>query len=490
MIRMKKYLFIAALGITALSAKAQNSQVLYYMNIPQRHLLNPALKPSNSVYIGLPALSGINVNVNNNLFNFSDVFHKSASGDSVISIFHPDYNVADFVKRIRNINSLEPDVMVQLFGLGFKAGRDMYLFLDINERVMGNIAMPGDLLRLGFEGNQQFVGDRIDLSSLRGDIKYFREVGLGFSKNFSRNLRVGVKTKMLFGLAAVSIDNNSLGITVNENYTHTLDADLNVNFSFPLNIYLSGQNKLDSIAIDDSRFDDTGEIIDFLTGTKNFGLGLDIGAEYSITDRLRVSASVNDLGYIKWKKDISTLKAESTFEFSGIDLLEVYNGTMTFDSLGKELLDSLKNSFYLSETNSSFKTFLPVGITLGGSYNLTKSISVGILSYTRFIGAQLREALTLSANVNLGNSFSTTFAYTAANHRYDNLGVGLAFRGGWFQFYILADRIPVTWNKVKISGDNIPVPVSWNTVHLRMGLNLCFGNRIKTRNDKPMVLVQ
>jgi hypothetical protein len=119
------------------------------------------------------------------------------------------------------------------------------------------------------------------------------------------------------------------------------------------------------------------------------------------------------------------------------------------------------------------------------------------------IGKQLQEALTLSANINLGNAFSTSFAYTAANSRYDNLGAGLAFRAGWFQFYFLADRIPVVWNKIvskdieipepfsSVLGENsIPVPTSWNTIHLRFGMNLAFGNKIKKKDDKPMVLVQ
>ena len=184
------------------------------------------------------------------------------------------------------------------------------------------------------------------------------------------------------------------------------------------------------------------------------------------------------------------MKAKSTFTFSGVNLLDVYNGTMTFDSLGKELLDSLKNSFYLTNEATPFTTTLPIGVTLGGSFNLSRSFSVGLLSYTKFIGKQYREALTLSANVNFGNAFSTTLAYTAMNNRYDNLGFGIAFRPGWTQFYFLADRIPVTWNKIITDKGTIPVPASWNTVQLRLGMNLAFGNKIKKKKDKPMVVIQ
>ncbi len=488
MIRKIKYILILLPAVMFYDSAAQNSQVLYYMNLPQNHFLNPALRPSNSVYIGLPGISGINLNVNNNFFNFSDIFSKS--GDSVISIFHPDYNVEEFITKIKDLNAIEPQVLIQTFGLGFSVGTDLYISFDVNERVNGNVALPGDLLRLGFEGNEQFVGQKIDLSSFRSDAMYYREAGLGFSKNFTNKLRLGIRGKLLFGITSVVLDNRSLGITVGDDYTHTFDADLMVNISAPVDIYLDDKNNIDSISLDDSGFDDGRWILNYLGRPGNIGLGLDIGAEFAVTEKFRLSASVTDLGYIKWKRDVKNLKAESQFEFSGVDLLDVYEGKMTFDSLAQELLDSLRNSFFVTDTQTPFTTNLPFGVTVGASYNLTKSFSVGVLSYTKIIGDQFKEALTLSANLNLGNAFSTSIAYTAANYRYDNLGFGLAFRPGFFQFYALADRIPVTWNRILYEGKNIVLPESWNTMHLRFGMNLVFGNKARRKVDKPMVLVQ
>jgi hypothetical protein len=138
MIRRIKYIFLLLLAVSVYDSHAQNSQVLYHMNLPQRHFLNPALRSTNSVYIGLPVISGINLNINNNFINFSDVFMNS--GDSVISILHPSYKLGDFIKKIKDVNAIEPQVMLQLFGLGFSAGGDLYVFLDINERIEANIA--------------------------------------------------------------------------------------------------------------------------------------------------------------------------------------------------------------------------------------------------------------------------------------------------------------------------------------------------------------
>jgi len=485
-----KYTLFLLLTIIIADVSAQNSQVLYYMNLPQNHLLNPALRPSNSVYIGLPGVSGINININNNFVNFSDVFMKGGSSDSIISFLHPDYDIDKFLSKIKDRNSLEPQATVQLFGLGFSVGKSGYIFLDINERIEGNVVIPGDLFELAFRGNESFTGSKIDLSSLRGDMKYYREIGLGFSKDITNKLRIGIKGKLLIGIAAASIDNRSLGITVNEDYSHSLDADLIVNLSGPFKVIKDADKNVESIEFDKSLTETTSQKIDYLLGMKNTGLGIDVGATYSLSEKFVLSAAITDIGFIKWKRDINNLQAESQFEFSGLNMLDVINGTKTFEEVGQEMLDSLENSFIVTDTKDPFTTFLPFGVTFGGSYNLTKSFSLGILSYSRIIGKQVRESLTMSANVNLGNAFSTSLSYTAANHRFDNFGAGLAFRPGIFQFYILADRIPVTWNKIKVDNSTIPLPVSWNTINLRLGMNLSFGNRIKKKNDKPMVIVE
>ena len=437
MIGKAKYILILLLAMIIVNLSAQNSQVLYYMNLPQNHLINPALRPSNSLYIGLPVFSGVNLNINNNFVNFPDVFLKGQPSDSIISFLHPDYNVDDFLAKIKDKNSLEPQASVQLFGLGFSVGKDSYVFLDINERFEGNVVFPGDLFRLGLKGNEGFAGSKIDLSSFRGDLKYYREIGLGFSKNFTNKLRIGVKGKLLYGIAGVSVDNRAFEITVNDNYTHSLDADLIVNVSAPLRVYMDADQKVDSVVFDDKRFDTREGIADFISGKKNIGLGLDIGATYDISDKLMVSAAITDIGFIKWKKDVTNLQAESQFEFSGLNMVDVFNGTKTFEQLGQEMLDSLKNSFIVSDSNVPFTTYMPFGITFGGSYNLTNRFSLGLLSYSRVIGKQIRESLTLSGNVNLGNALSASLSYTVANHRFDNLGAGLAFRAGIFQFYFI-----------------------------------------------------
>ena len=490
MIRKTIYILILGLGVFLSDVSAQNGQALYYMNIPQNHLLNPALRPSNSFYIGLPGLSGTNLSVSNNFISFSDVFIKGQASDSIITFLHPDYNSDKFLNKINDKNFFEPQALVQTFGVGFTVGDNIYMFLDINEKVEGNFVLPGDIFELALRGNEGFVGKTIDLSSLRGEMKYYREYGFGFSRNFTDKLRIGGKGKVLTGIASLSTDNRSLGITVNNDYTHTLNADVTINASAPLIVNKDADNNIESISFDTTLLATNSDYVSYLLSGKNLGFGIDLGATYDISDKIMVSAALTNLGFIKWKSNVFNFKSENQFEFSGLNMNDVINGSISFDSLASQMADSLKNAFKISDSNDPFTTFLPFGVTLGGSYYLTNNISVGLLSYTRFIGKQVRESLTLSTNLNISNTFSASLAYTIANKQYDNLGAGMAFRAGIFQLYLMADRIPLSWNKIIVDNSTIPLPLNWNTINLRFGLNLTFGNNVRKRNDKPMVLVE
>jgi hypothetical protein len=427
------YPLLIGLAMMLGEVSGQNNQLMYYMNLPQNHLMNPAMRPSNSVYVGLPVISGTSYNINNNFLNYSDLFAKSSISDSIISILNPEYNLDEFIGNINKRNSISPQFSLQTFGLGFSAGKGIYFFFDVNERVEGNAVFPGDIIKLILKGNEAFVGNEINLSSLRMDLRYFREFGFGFSKDIGSNLRIGVRPKIFSGIMSTSLDNRSLGIQIDDNFTHTLNVDVTANISAPVTVYKDSDQNIDSLVFDDSQFDTGKGMFDYITGTKNYGLGLDVGATYKLSEDLIVSAAITDIGYIKWRRDVTNITANGEFVFTGMDLTEVINGDKTFGEVTDEILDSLKNALDLTTGNSPFTTWLAPAITLGGSYNVTKNISFGLLSYTRFIGSQVRESLTLSANLNLGNAFSLSFGYSLQNKRADNLGIGLAFRTGIFQ---------------------------------------------------------
>ena len=461
----------------AVASNAQTSQSLYFMNIPQASTLNPALKPTGRFYLGLPGISDISVRLDNNFLSVSNLFTGGIISDSTLAFLEESEWLEEFVNGLGDNNSLESQAGVRLFGLAFTVKDDLRITFDITERADANVVFPGDLLRLGFQGNEGFIGQSIDLSTLRTDASIWHEFGIGASKNVTPKLRVGARVLVLSGVASAFLANRGVTLTVNDDYTHTVNADMALNISAPVNFITEEDGSIHGAEFDNARFDDDRNIIEYLKAMANPGLGIDLGAEYRFNDKLAVSAAVTDLGFIKWKRDRQDITVNTTFDFNGLTMQDVYDESLDFGELLNWTLDTLQNVAVLDKSAPAYTCRLPATVTVGFSYTPVKFFTAGLLSRTRFEGRQAHQALTLSGNFNFGNVFSTTLAYTAANRRYDNLGFGFAIRGGFMQFFALVDNVPVKFTSVEYDGKDYRIPGNWSMVHARLGLNLVFGNR-------------
>lgn len=471
-----RLLFAFMFTVIVTGSAAQNSQVMYFMNLPQNHLLNPALRQTNSIYVGLPALTGINVNVTNNFLGFSDLFVKGLEIDkNNLAFLQSDFNVDRFLGKLNNLNYIEPKVSLQLFGLGFTLKNGTYLFLDITDNADADIVIPRDYFRLAFLGNEQFAGQTFDLSNMKIEYKYYREAAIGASREITPKLRFGARAKVFFGITAGTLQNYSMNLTVNNDYTNTLQANMALDFSGPVHVVRDSDNNITDFDVEDI------EGGSFFTNMKNTGFGMDLGAEYSLTDKIILSAALTDVGFIKWKSDLTNIEAVGDIKLNGLDFKDIQEGRATIDDLAGSLADSLKQAFVVVDEEKRFTTKFPVGFSMGGKYVLNDIFSFGLLSYSRVTSQQLRQAVTLSANVNLRNKFGASLCYTACNHDYSNIGLGLYGRLSVFQLYFLVDRIPLSWKSAGSSGDSFALPSNWNTLHTRLGLNLVFGNRERSR---------
>lgn len=479
------FLLLAAAAVT--SVGAQTSNVLYFMNLPQRTTLNPAFQPSGRTYVGLPGISDISFRLDNNFLSFSDLFFGGVISDTTFTILEQGEELDRFLAGLGDKNSLEPQAGVQLFGLAFTVGEDLRITFDITDKADGNIVLPGDLIRLGISGNNDFMGRDIDLSALRAGFKYYHEIGLGASKNITEKLRVGARVMYLSGVVSGSLRNKGLTLTVNDDYTHTVDADVALRLSAPYEFVKDDQGIIDNLVFYEDRFQDGNDYISYILGmAANPGLGLELGAEYRFNDMFAVSAALTDMGFIRWKRDRTEVYSNTTFQFNGLTMQDVYDESLDFGELLNWAVDSIQNSIELSPAPEPWSTFLPLTVTTGFSFTPVSFFTAGLLSQTRFKGKQVHEALTLSGNLNFGNIFSTTLAYTMANRRFDNLGFGLAVRGGYVQLYALVDNIPLRWNSVVNGTESYRLPENWNTVHARIGLNFIFGNKVEEKVLPPM----
>jgi hypothetical protein len=91
------------------------------------------------------------------------------------------------------------------------------------------------------------------------------------------------------------------------------------------------------------------------------GMGFDLGLTAILSNQMRVSLAVTDIGSITWDKNQAIIKGSGDFTFEGYS--------------SKDQIDSLKDKFkqVTSDLKSSFTTSLPTALRLGVSYRLDQA---------------------------------------------------------------------------------------------------------------------
>jgi hypothetical protein len=456
-------LLLLALTAALPGLRAQVGQTLFFMDrLPQSSLFNPAVRHHHNFHIGLPVISSFNVNAGTNFASFSDIIFRHPVYDSLISFLHPDADIQDFTGILRDWNTFNPDIHINILSFGFRAGSSFFSF-NVTERATLRIMLPGDFILLGLEGNEQFIGRETQLSGLGAEMNYFREYSAGYSRQVNERLSLGVRGKLLFGKAGLSLRDTGLGLHTDPgNYSTRLRSEFALDFSMPLTLLKDDDGAINKIH---PHFDARGyDPLDFIFNTGNAGFAVDMGLSWRIIAPVTVFASVTDLGYINWKDDVYNLRVNGDYEFDGIDIYPLF--TSKESETGENILDSLIDNFRIRDSRNSFSRALPARIYLGGSLELQPGLSLGLLGRSEFGLAGLEQAVTLSANSNIGRWLSASVSYSVMDNSYNNFGTGLAIRGGGCQFFMVTDNI-----------NTIFIPHRTRGVNLWFGLNILFGHR-------------
>lgn len=488
MIMMKKRIRIAALMagmlLMASGLMAQHIQTQYFLRIPQSAQLNPAFRPGANIYIGLPAISDIYLGMSNNLLNVGNIFQPMEGSDSIMTILHPDYDRDRFYRSISNKAFISGEMSLQLLGVGFMVADDWWIDLGLTAKGMGRARLPADLFTLALEGNEGFTGSSIELSGMGMEAQAYLQTHIGLSRNITERLRVGGRLKLMQGAMSASLMAEELELQVHDDYSHTLNSVVELRLGGPFDVTLDEDGFIEDIILrENAGFGEVGPSF------KNFGMGIDLGAEYMPMDNLHLSASIIDLGYMKWGRESFVFRATNSFTFDGIDVSDAITGDRDMDLILEELGDSLLNTFEFSSSEEGYTTGLPAKLYLAASYQPLDFLSLGVLSRTT-MGMGVRESLTLSGTLLAGDVLTTSLSYTMTNRSFNNFGFGLGVKGGPLQLYMVLDQIPATW--VAFSGNNgadrVVIPNRLDYMNLRVGLNLLFGRTKKRMADTPMLV--
>ncbi len=375
-----------------------------------------------------------------------------------------------FLSLLKDRNFMDTDVSSSLLSFGFRTQTETYFTFDVSENVSVQASYPADLVKLSFFGPDS--GMSFDFNGLGIHMSAYSQVSMGISQKFGDRLTVGWRGKLLFGQADLRTRKFDFTFSSNEE-VWPVHSDIRLDASAPfLDVVYDEKGMID---FDSTRARDISphDIPRYFFNSGNFGLAMDLGADFRMTDWLELSASVVDFGMIKWKDGVLDLHSQADYEFRGIPV----NGSD--DDIMQSFLDTLDVTFNtISTTEQDYRTWLPMKLYAGAAFYVHPKISFAILSRTAFQNGDIRQQFTVSANLYPIRLVSTTLSYSLINGTYRNLGLGLALKAGPLNIYVISDTGPSIYFW----------PVDSRYMNLKVGLNLMFGCRKQHKTfDKPLV---
>jgi hypothetical protein len=446
---MKNYIIILLFSFVTFSFFGQRNFTLGDLKTPYSYRVNPAIMPESKIFVSIPALGRMNFQLTNRISSVNNLFVTNTQDSLVLNTQESFYTAMGKKTYV----ALESDV--QLLAFGFKVKKN-YFTLDITTRSNIEIGFGSDFLKFVTQGNGgSLLGTRAGFDGLGASALAFTEYGLGFSREWNEKLNVGARVKFISGIANLKGNNTSFGITTDaSNYNLVFDGSADIKSS-------------NSLIFTDSAYaanNDPSRLVSMIGNFSNFGLGFDFGGTYKYSDKITLSASVIDLGFINWKEGISNYKVEKfTYAFSGVDLNQLLSDSA---DIAKEIGDSLSTIFNVGKSSGSYVTGLPTKIYLGGSYKWNNYLSSGVTFYQEFYNSTYRPGLVLSSTFSYKHWLGATLNYGIYAGSAANIGIGLRFRG----FYILTDNLVSLINYQ-----------ATKTASIALGFNITVG---KTHEEK------
>ncbi len=468
--RIKITTLTITLTILCFMGKAQNAMSLYFLEtIPQSNFTNVAHAPRANIVIGVPVINSIFLRHNSNLAINRLV--QSHDGNA-ISVLNKHYDFDKIYSKIGKRAYIKDNIEISPIFFGFRMNHSGYLTVSISEKIKTNIRFDKDVFSMA---DKTFPdGSKYDLHRTGIDFQAYQELAVGYSRNLSQKLRIGGRIKLLQGLSAIKTDITRFDLTTTKRYWD-VGVDGAVYSSGPLDITTNPDGSIDEVSLKKEIED--GDIVTLIKDNAlnfaNNGIAVDLGATYQINDAFSVAASVNDLGFIRWRKNLNSLHLNGDYRFEGAI---VNNDNIdTVKVISETILDSLKQHANYHTENQAFTTGLGTNINIGGQYHVNHAISVGLLSRSTIGKEFFYQVFNISTNFNFYGAFTASLNYNIAITGENTAGLALGLRAGMVQFYTVLDHIPTSLNKYNIDGSEIPAPTDGRQLNFMLGVNILFG---------------
>ncbi len=451
-VRSKFYLcqvFLLILIICQVDLFAQVSRSAYFLqHLTVSNIINPSFAPSGEFYISLPVISSTYVGFDG-LVNYSELTEKSKTDDYIY------IDRQTFLDKLDNLNVLSLNLYSTLGQVGYRYNQHAFQ-VSMAKIWSTNIFLEKDFVNFLLSGNanKDFIGRDLNFSKTGINSTLYHEFAFGYTYDLNSKFSFGIKLKYLNGEANIYTEKATLNFYTkdNANYEVRASSDIAVHTS-------SDYGYLENIGDQDIT---QYMWLDF---SKNNGFAVDLGAKYNPNPDLQISASVLDLGKIKWKENVRSYVSKNPgkeFLFEGIDINDFINDNNISDSV--PLLDSLSNHFEIEKINTPYSSPLTPKTYIGVTYNVTENDQFGMLLKTEYYKYCSRTSYTLNYKRKLGKIAYAMVNYTFL-HKSSYFGAGFSIQAGIVRIYALSDMVP-----------SFISPLNARSANFQFGISFVFDN--------------
>ena len=426
---VKVLLVLAVMGFVT-PIQAQYLRSAYFMEGSSARLqLNPGLQPTRG-YFNIPVIGALNVSANSNTLGIQDIIDVIDDGNDIFS------NNTLF-NRLKLDNDLNVNLNTDILSFGWYKGKNFWsvnagVRMDVGARL--NKGMFEFMRNVNGFALENIAGQNqhYDMSNQKIRMNAYGEVGLGFSRRFTEKLTVGVKVKALLGLARAEMNINKFNVSMDLPEMPEYTSDYTQVELSPEDwmgkgyAYEANGNIVTTMKGGGITFDQNGMIEDFDfdehdLGIAGGGFGMDFGFSYEITPNLIVSASVLDLGFLKWNKKETRMGSVEGSENVIID------GSNYDQYIGGDFL-SLERFNFKEQQDVDYKsrTRLSSTAVAAAEYSiLNKKLSFGAMYSAHFVQPKALHDITFSATYRPKNWFNAALSYSPILAGGKSLGVAL-----------------------------------------------------------------
>ena len=433
----KGLLLLGGMMMLGGAAQAQYLRSSYFMEGTSARLqLNPGLQPTKG-YFNMPIIGSFNMSASSNVLGTSDIIDLMDSGSDL-------YSNDKLFDRLKADNRLNVNLNTDILSFGWYRGKGFWS-VNVGLRADFGAALAKDMFSMMRTMNGFALEDvagtnqSYSLSNQTLNMKAYAEVGLGYSRRITEKLTVGGRVKVLLGLARAEMNINQFDLNLdvpNPQYTNYADYDwYGAHYDYSAN-----GNVITTLKGGGMTFDNNGMIDNFDLdagdlGIAGSGFGIDLGASYKVWDNLTVSASILDLGFLKWKESETTVATVSGGDEVPINS-ENYDRYIGGDFLSFERFDFEEGSPEKVKT----KTRLYSTLLLAGEYGLLNNkLSVGAMYTARFAEPKTLNELTFLATFRPKNWLNAAISYSPIQASGKSIGLavklGPLFVGTDYMFF-------------------------------------------------------